>query len=234
MITNGWLHRVAGLSLIAACLVSFGCRQDMHDQPRYKTLGYSKLFPDGRQSRPIPANAVARGELNDDVAFYQGKDAGADISYFPIPVTADLVQRGHVRFDIYCSPCHGRVGNGLGMIVRRGLKQPPSYHIDRLRTAPVGHFYDVITNGYGAMLNYAAQIQPRDRWAIVAYIRALQYSQNAVVADLPADVRAKLPEAGAASAVPQVPASRDRDIVNPNQPMIPTNKPVPTANPGPQ
>ena len=228
------VFRIAAATLLAsACLGSMGCRQDMHDQPRYKTLGYSKFFLDGRESRPFPPNTVARGELNEDVAFYQGKAGGADIDYFPIPVTAELIQRGHVRFDIYCSPCHGRVGNGLGMIVRRGLKQPPSYHIDRLRTAPVGHFYDVITNGYGAMLNYAAQIQPRDRWAIVAYIRALQYSQNATVADLPADIQSKLPAVGAAPpGAGQVPANRDRDTVNPNQPMIPTNKPVPTANPG--
>jgi mono/diheme cytochrome c family protein len=207
----------------------------MHDQPKYKTLGYSKFFPDGRESRPIPSGTVARGELEEDVAFYQGKVDGNDIDYFPIPVTAELIQRGHVRFDIYCSPCHGRVGNGLGMIVRRGLKQPPSYHIDRLRTAPVGHFYDVVTNGYGAMLNYSAQIQPRDRWAIISYIRALQYSQNASIDDLPADVKAQLP---ANTAVPPGssanPPMRDRDVVNPNQPMIPQQKgkPVPTTRPG--
>ena len=230
MTTNPLLRTIAGISLTATCLLTLGCRQDMHDQPRYKTLGYSKFFLDGRDSRPIPANAVARGELNEDASFYQGKAGGADIDYFPIPVTAELIERGHVRFDIYCSPCHGRVGNGLGMIVRRGLKQPPSYHIDRLRTAPVGHFYDVISNGYGAMLNYAAQIQPRDRWAIVSYIRALQYSQNAAVADLPTEIKAKLPAVGTPPAGEQVPANRD--TVNPNQPMIPTNKPVPTANPG--
>ncbi len=116
---------------------------------------------------------------------------------FPIAVDKAFILRGQQRYDIYCAPCHGRIGNGLGMIVRRGFKQPPSYHIDRLRNAPVGHYYDVITNGYGAMLNYAAQVQPRDRWAIVAYIRALQYSQNANVNDLTADARAKVPGAGA-------------------------------------
>ncbi len=233
MTINSIFRAAAGVSLAGACLFSLGCRQDMHDQPRYKTLGYTKFFQDGRQSRPIPPNAIARGELNEDVAFYQGKEAGADINYFPLPVTAALIERGHVRFDIYCSPCHGRVGNGLGMIVRRGLKQPPSYHIERLRNAPVGHFYDVITNGYGAMLNYSAQIQAHDRWAIVAYIRALQYSQNATVAELPADIQSKLPAAGSAPpASPQVPANRDHDTVNPNIAPIPTNKPVPTANPG--
>ncbi len=168
----------------------------MHDQPRYKTLGYNKFFEDGRDSRAIPAGTVSRGDLNEDPAFYQGKVDGKDIDYFPIPITQEVIERGHNRFDIYCSPCHGRLGNGLGMIVRRGMKQPPSYHIDRLRAAPVGHFFDVATNGYGAMLNYAAQIQPRDRWAIISYIRALQYSQNASVADLPADVKANLPQGG--------------------------------------
>ena len=208
-----------------------GCRYDMQDQPKYKTYGYSKLFADGRNSRPIPPNTVARGELEADAAFYQGKVDGKDIDYFPIPITREVILRGQNRFDIYCSPCHGRVGNGLGMIVRRGLKQPPSYHIDRLRTAPVGHFYDVVTNGYGAMLNYAAQIQPRDRWAIIAYIRVLQFSQDAPVSELPAEVKANLPAGGnivnPAITQPPIPG-----VVNPTKPMIPTNKPVPSTRPG--
>lgn len=210
-----------------------GCRQDMHDQPKYKTYGYNRFFEDHRDSRPIPAHTVSRGDLNADAAFYQGKVNGQDIDYFPVPVTQALLERGHTRFDIYCAPCHGRVGNGLGMIVRRGFKQPPSYHIDRLRTAPVGHFFDVVTNGYGAMLNYSAQIQPRDRWAIIAYIRALQFSQNASLSDLPPEIRAKLPAGGnVASPSTLVPPLRDRSVVNPEQPMIPTNKPVPTTRPG--
>lgn len=187
------LWSVAGFS---ACLIASGCRQDMQDQPKYKTLGYNHFFEDGRDSRPIPPNTVARGTLNEDAAFYQGKEDGKDIDYFPIVITQAVIERGQNRFNIYCSPCHGRLGNGLGMIVRRGMKQPPSYHIDRLRTAPVGHFFDVVTNGYGVMLNYSAQIQPADRWAIVSYIRALQYSENAKVTDLPPDVKAKLPEGG--------------------------------------
>jgi hypothetical protein len=168
----------------------------MHDQPKYKVLGYNHFFQDGRDSRPLPANTVARGTLDADSPFYQGKEDGKDIDYFPVPITQATIERGQNRFNVYCSPCHGRLGNGLGMIVRRGLKQPPSYHIDRLRAAPVGHFFDVITNGYGVMLNYSAQIQPADRWAIISYIRALQYSENANVADLPPDVKAKLPEGG--------------------------------------
>lgn len=180
------------MALLAGCAILAGaCRQDMHDQPKYKPLRPSSFFEDGRASRPMVAGTVARGELNENVT-YSGKAAGADIDYFPIPIDKETIERGHERFDIYCSPCHGRIGNGLGMIVRRGLKQPPSYHIDRLRVAPVGHFYDVITNGYGAMLNYSAQIQPRDRWAIIAYIRALQYSQNAPVADLSAAQKSDL------------------------------------------
>jgi mono/diheme cytochrome c family protein len=230
-LTTDYVRRVSVCAFGLACLVASGCRRDMQDQPRYKTYGYNHYFPDNRDSRPIPPNTVSVGNLQTDPAFYQGKVNGVDIDYFPIPVTQELIERGHTRFDIYCSPCHGRVGNGLGMIVRRGLKQPPSYHIDRLRTAPVGHFFDVVTNGYGAMLNYAAQIQPRDRWAIISYIRALQYSQNASVSDLTAEQRSHLPENGVVNPVnPDVPGNRD--TVNPNQPMIPTNKPVPTTRPG--
>jgi cytochrome c553 len=144
-----------------------------------------------------------------------------------------VIERGQQRYDIYCAPCHGRIGNGLGMIVRRGFKQPPSYHIDRLRNAPVGHFYDVITNGYGAMLNYAEQVQPRDRWAIVAYIRALQYSENANINDLPTEARAQLPPAGQAmsgemkSAMAAEPmAPPDKDFMNfPAQPATPAGVP---------
>jgi mono/diheme cytochrome c family protein len=169
----------------------------MHDQPKYKPLGETAFFPDKRQSRPDIANTIARGDLRDgDPEFYTGKssnDAKADVEVFPIAVTQEFIERGHQRFDVFCSPCHGRLGNGLGMIVRRGFKQPPSYHIERLRTAPVGHFYDVITNGYGAMYNYAAQVTPRDRWAIISYIRALQFSENQKVDQLSAEAKAKLP-----------------------------------------
>jgi mono/diheme cytochrome c family protein len=184
----------------------------MHDQPKYKPLGETRFFPDGRESRPNVANTVARGDLRDgDSEFYTGKlpappkpavatvatapvqNYKDDVDVFPITVDKDLIERGHQRFDVFCSPCHGRLGNGLGMIVRRGFKQPPSYHIDRLRNAPVGHFFDVITNGYGAMYNYAAQITPRDRWAIISYIRVLQYSESQKVDQLTAEAKAKLP-----------------------------------------
>jgi mono/diheme cytochrome c family protein len=191
---------VFGLGLAAVSLLAAGCaRLDMQDQPKYRPQRPSDFFADGRSERQPVDGAIARGALDEDTAFYEGKDAaGKDIEAFPIAVNKAVIERGQQRYDIYCAPCHGRIGNGLGMIVRRGFKQPPSYHIDRLRTAPVGHFYDVISNGYGAMLNYASQVQPRDRWAIIAYIRALQYSENANVNDLPAEARSRVPAVGAA------------------------------------
>jgi mono/diheme cytochrome c family protein len=189
------------LFLPLCALALTGCRQDMHDQPKYKPLGQTDFFTDNRQSRPVIANTVARGDLRDgDSEFYTGKSTKlgkdgkeADVEVFPITVDKALIERGHERFDVFCSPCHGRLGNGLGMIVRRGFKQPPSYHIERLRTAPVGHFFDVVTNGYGAMYNYAAQITPRDRWAIISYIRVLQYSENQKADTLSAEAKTKLP-----------------------------------------
>jgi len=177
---------------ILCLLLTAACRQDMHDQPRYKPLARSSFFDDGRASRPLVAGTVARGHLHEDTRLYTGKEGDDPITKFPFPVTTAILERGQQRFNIYCSPCHDRAGTGLGMVVRRGLRRPPSYHIDRLRAAPVGYFYDVITNGFGAMPDYAAQIQPQDRWAIVAYIRVLQRSQNAKLADVPPDKRAAL------------------------------------------
>lgn len=217
-----------GAVLLAGC-----SRLDMQDQPKYKDQRPSEFFADGRSSRPELDGTIARGELREDLAYYDGKDtAGKDIDAFPLTVDKALLQRGQQRYDIYCAPCHGRLGNGMGMIVQRGFKQPPSYHIDRLRNAPVGHFYDVITNGYGAMLSYSQQIQVRDRWAIVAYIRALQYSQNANVNDLPAEARNRIPQAGQMSpemknAIRMEPmAPPDRDFNNfPAQPATPAGVP---------
>jgi len=139
------------------------------------------------------AGTVARGQLRDDEPRYTGKANGADVDAFPFPVDAGVMARGRERFDIYCSPCHGRTGQGDGMVVRRGYRRPPTYHQDRLRDAPVGHFFDVMTNGFGAMPDYAAQIAVDDRWAIAAYIRALQLSQHASLAELPPAERSKLP-----------------------------------------
>ncbi len=155
------------------------CRQDMHNQPRYKPLAATNFFGDGRSERPTIADTVARGQLHLDQARYTGKENGKDVTSFPIQITRADVARGQERFNIYCSPCHGRLGDGHGMIVSRGLRQPPSYHDPRLIDAPVGHFFDVMTNGYGAMYSYASRVAVDDRWRIAAYIRALQLSQNA-------------------------------------------------------
>lgn len=191
------------LIVAGASLVSFGCgvRFDMQDQPRYKVYRESQFFPDKNSSRDLPEGTVARGNLQENKAFYTGKidnpnasapvastvDATGNtivtdfpnaIDQFPIPVTKELIDRGQDRYNIHCMVCHGPTGNADGMVVRRGFPKPPTYHDDRLRNAPVGHFFDVMTNGWGRMNSYAAQIQPADRWAIVAYIRALQLSQN--------------------------------------------------------
>jgi mono/diheme cytochrome c family protein len=169
-----------------------GCQQKMADQPRYKPLGRSTFFADERASRPLVDGAVARGQLRSDEHLYTGKVGGKLADSFPFAVTRAVLARGQERFNIYCSPCHDRVGYGQGMIVRRGYRAPPSYHIDRLRQAPAGHFFHVMTNGLGVMPSYAQQIRAEDRWAIAAYIRALQLSQYATLADVPAEPRRQL------------------------------------------
>jgi mono/diheme cytochrome c family protein len=163
-----------------------GCRQDMHNQPKYLPLRESDFYADRRSARPIVEGTVARGDLQQDSYYYTGKVNGLPGNEMPVPVTRELLDRGEERYNIYCSPCHSKLGDGNGMIVQRGFKQPPSYHIDRLRQAPIGHFFDVISNGFGAMSEYKAQVSVNDRWAIAAYIRALQLSQNATRADVPA------------------------------------------------
>ena len=184
-----WKFGTVALALAATA----ACRQDMHDQPKYIPLRPSDFFSDGRSERPLLEGTVARGHLKDDIAFYAGKGPdGKPVDAFPFPVTKEVVERGQQRFNIYCTPCHGRLGNGDGMIPRRGFRHPPTYHQDRLRNVPNGYIFDVISTGFGAMPDYSAQIQPRDRWAIVAYVRALQLSQNAAIADVPADARGQL------------------------------------------
>ena len=188
-------------SLAAALLclaMTAGCRQDMHNQPKYIPLRDSQFFRDGSSARPIVEDTVARGTLQEDAAFYTGKENGTELTTLPFPLTQEVLDRGEQRFNIYCAPCHDRTGSGQGMIVRRGYRQPPSYHIDRLRQAPIGHFFDVMTNGFGAMPDYRAQIAPRDRWAIAAYIRALQLSQHASESDVPAEDRPKLSQPASA------------------------------------
>lgn len=191
--------RAPRLLAAAACLLAAGaagCRQNMHNQAKVNTYAESDFFADGVGARPIPAHTVARGFLRDDEAAYTGLGAGGrPVTAFPLPVTMSLLERGQERYNVYCSPCHDRAGTGRGMIVQRGFTQPSSYHIDRLRAAPVGYFYDVITRGFGVMPSYAAQVPPGDRWAIVAYIRALQLSQSARVGALSPAQRAKLAEA---------------------------------------
>lgn len=166
----------------------------MQDQPRYDPLEASDFFPDGQASRPLVAGTVARGQLHEDEAFYTGKVKDKLVAELPLDVDRALLERGRERFAIYCSVCHAPAGTGDGVIVQRGFRRPPSFHIERLRQAPAGHFFDVATRGFGAMPSYAVQIEPRDRWAIVAYIRALQLSQNARLDDVPADERARLEE----------------------------------------
>ena len=182
----------------ATLCFSAGCqylRQDMADQPKNRPLSPSEFFADGRSERPLIENTVARGSIADD-ALVVPKDSNA----FPLPVNWALLERGEERYKIFCSPCHGLQGDGNGMIAMRGVKRPPTYHQDRLRQSPSGYFYDVITNGFGQMYGYSAQIPPRDRWAIIAYIRALQLSRNAKVAELPAGLREKVRQGGSSRA----------------------------------
>ena len=180
------------IALVIAALSAAACRQDMHNQPKYKPLAASLFFGDGRSARPVIADTVARGNMRIDDARFTGKVNSADVDAFPFPIAKADVQRGQERFNIYCSPCHGRLGDGQGMIVKRGFRQPPTYHSDRLRNAPVGHFFDVVTNGFGAMASYASRVPVDDRWRIIAYIRALQFSQNATLGDVPAANRTDL------------------------------------------
>jgi len=180
---------VLGLSL-AAALALAGCRRnpDMAQQPKYQPYEPSEFFADGSSARPIVEGTVSRDERRVGTLLHTGMIDGKLADVFPFPITAADMRRGQERFNIYCSVCHGRLGDGQGMIVQRGFKQPPSFHEQRLREAPAGHFYDVITHGYGGMYSYAARVNSEDRWRIAAYIRALQLSQNAQTADVPADV----------------------------------------------
>ena len=171
-----------------ALVALLGCRQDMHDQPRYEPFEKSTFFADGRSSRLQVPGTVARGQLQTDEHFYRGRQGEQLATAFPFPLTTAVLDRGGERFVIFCSPCHGRLGDGEGMVAQRGFRHPPSYHTERLRGEPVGHFFDVITNGLGAMSDFSDRINPRDRWAIVAYIRALQLSQHAALGKLPSGV----------------------------------------------
>ncbi|MFZ0759260.1 MAG: cytochrome c [Candidatus Sulfotelmatobacter sp.] len=181
------LRQISVAGLLAAIAGFAGCRLDMQVQPKQNPLSRSDFFADQRSERPPVEGTVARSELRADTYFYTGKIGNNPGDYMPFPVTMQVLERGRERYNIFCSPCHSRVGDGNGFIPSRGFaRKPPSYHIERLRKAPVGYFYDVITHGFGIMPDYASQIPPEDRWNIVAYIRALQLSQNATMADVPA------------------------------------------------
>jgi mono/diheme cytochrome c family protein len=187
--------RKARLHLIALALLPIaaaGCRRDMQDQPRTKPLRPSRFFADERSARPVPAGTIARDELNDTDVVHTGLANSVFTTQFPVPITKKLLVRGQQRYNIYCTPCHGFLGDGNGMIAKRGFKWPANLHSDRLRNAPPGYLFQVISNGYGAMPAYRHQIEPNDRWAILAYVRALQLSRNATVADVPAAGRAEL------------------------------------------
>ncbi len=178
-------RRTGMLTLLgAAALLATGCRQDMHNQPKFYPQRGTTFYADGRSSRPQVENTVARNQLHENAYFYTGIVGGKEGDGMPLPVNAELLARGQEKYNIYCTPCHSRVGNGAGMIVQRGYRPAGNFHTDRLRNAPLGHFYSVIANGYGAMPEYASQIGTEDRWAIVAYIRALQLSQNAKSTDI--------------------------------------------------
>jgi mono/diheme cytochrome c family protein len=190
--TEVFLRAPSWFQPFAACAVMFfmaltsACRLDMHVQPRQNPLSYSDFYSDHRSARPPVEGTVARGELNADFYFYTGKIGNNPGDAMPFPVTKEVLERGRERYDIYCAPCHSRVGDGNGFVPSRGFaRRPPSYHIPRLQKAPLGYFFDVMTNGFGIMPDYASQITPQDRWNIVAYIRALQLSQNATTADVP-------------------------------------------------
>jgi mono/diheme cytochrome c family protein len=178
------LRNFRSLGLLAVLALA-GCRQDMHDQPRFKPLAESDFYADLRSARPPVEGTVARGQLHEDTYFYTGKMGNNPGDYLPFAANEEVLARGRERFNIYCAPCHSRTGDGNGMIVQRGFRAPPSYHTERLRKAPLGYFFDVMTNGFGAMPEYASQIPVHDRWCIVAYIRALQLSQDATPADVP-------------------------------------------------
>ncbi len=178
-----WVRRISLSAACAMTLVLAGCRQDMHNQPKFYPQRGTTFYADGRSARPQVENTVGRDQLHEDAYFYTGIQSGKEGDGLPIPITAATLQRGQERYNIYCAPCHSRVGNGDGMIVQRGYRPAGNFHTDRLRNAPLGHFFAVITNGYGAMPDYASQVTPADRWAIAAYIRALQLSQNAKASD---------------------------------------------------
>lgn len=196
------------LTIFCGLFLLSACRQDMADQPAYRPLQESNFFSDGQASRQLVAGTVARGQLRDDVHLYTGKKDGQFVATFPFAVDKAVVKRGQERFNIYCAPCHGQLGSGNGMIVQRGFKKAASLYEERLRNQSVGYYFDVISNGYGAMAGYSAQVNVRDRWAIIAYIRALQASQTSTTDPLPVDTMTDFTPSG---------------VVDPKKQSSPTN-----------
>jgi hypothetical protein len=183
---NQIARRAAVATAALGLMFVLGCRQDMQDQPKFFPQRGTDFYADGRSVRPQVENTVARGQLHENGYFYTGLINGKEGEGMPFPATLEVLERGQERYNVYCTPCHSRVGNGVGMIVQRGYMKAGNFNTARLETAPLGHFFHVITNGYGAMPDYSSQITPADRWAIVAYIKALQLSQKATQADVPA------------------------------------------------
>jgi len=171
------------LSILGFLFLCVGCRVEMHDQPKRGTFKPSAFFDDGASARPLPQGVIARGYLRTNLVYFEGLDGTNLVSAIPIKVTRGVLDRGHERFDIYCSVCHGLSGKGDGMVVQRGFPKPPSFNEPRLRDAPIGYFYHVITHGYGVMFPYATRVEPEDRWAIAAYIRALQLRESTALAN---------------------------------------------------
>jgi mono/diheme cytochrome c family protein len=178
--------------LVAIALLFAACRPDMMNQPKAKPLSESDFFSNQANARPIPPHTVERGGARENTAFYTGLTNGTYITQLPVKLTPELLARGRERFDAMCAECHDRTGSGSGMVVQRGFPPPPSYHVPRLRNAPIGHFFDVITNGYGVMYSYATRVEPEDRWAVAAYIRALQLSHNMQASELTPSEQQKL------------------------------------------
>ena len=192
---SGILARARGIACLGAIgMLLAGCRLDMHVQPKYLPYEPTTFFDDGRSERPVVPGTVARGHLRLDELLYTGRENSAVADKFPFPITRADLERGRERYNIYCTPCHDYNGGGHGMIVQRGFPPPPSFHIDRLRVVPAGHFFDVITHGFGSMYSYATRVEPEDRWRIAAYIRALQLSHHATIQDAPSAMRRKLAE----------------------------------------
>jgi mono/diheme cytochrome c family protein len=209
-------RRLPALGL--ACLLlpaAAGCRHDMQNQNKMRPYRESTFFADGASARPLPAHTVARGDLRADEAFYTGIRGGKPVADLPFPATREVLLRGQQRYDIFCSPCHGRLGDGRGMIVTRGYKQPPSFAEEQLRNAQVGFFFSVMTQGFGVMPSYAAQVSEADRWAIAAYIRVLQYSQGAPLGELPPAVQKAI--AGDLAAAPAAPPAPGAPAAAPPQ-----------------